>query len=165
MKLWTESTPYKKWKLDLKSYRGKTKKAKNPNNMCKSSNFCKGAKDIPRRLMPQIYNPKKFSKKIHNKFKVDSKTMKMSTKHLKPSQNEINERIVEKVVNHIKKNPTKSQNPIVVSKDNYVVDGHHRWAAQKVINPHKKIKVLKMNAPIHDALGIAIATESKRDSF
>ena len=165
MKLWTESTPYKKWKLDLKSYRGKTKTNKSKNNMCKTTTLCKGAKDIPRRLMPQIYNPKKFSKKIHNKFKVASKTMKMSTKHLKPSQNEINTQIVEKVVKHLKKHADKPQKPIVVSKDGYVVDGHHRWAAQKVINPHKKIKVLKMNAPINDALGIAIATESKRDSF
>ena len=165
MKLWTESTPYKKWKLDLKSYRNKTKKSKNPNNMCKTTALCKGAKDIPRSLMPQIYNPKKFSKKIHKKFKVKSKTMKMPTKHLKASQNEINEKIVEKVVKHLKSNAQKPQKPIVVSKDGYVVDGHHRWAAQKVINPHKKIKVLKMNAPINDALGIAIATESKRDSF
>jgi hypothetical protein len=165
MKLWTESTPYKKWKIDLKTYRAKTKKNKNPHNLCTKKKFCEGSKDIPRRLMPQIYNPKQFSKKIHNKFKVHSKTMKMPTKHLKPSQNEINGTIVEKVVKHMKKHPTKPQNPIVVSKDGYVVDGHHRWAAQKVLNPHKKIKVLKMNAPIHDALGIAIATESKRDSF
>ena len=165
MKLWTESTPYKKWKQDLKIYRGKTKKNRSPDNMCRTKSFCEGSKDIPRRLMPQIYNPKRFSKKIHNKFKVKSKTMKMPTKILKPSQNEINGRIVEKVVESMKKNPKKQHNPIVVSKDGYVVDGHHRWAAQKVMNPHKKIKVLKMNAPINDALGIAIATETKRDSF
>ena len=165
MKLWTESTPYKKWKIDLKSYKSKTKKNRSPDNLCKNTSFCKGSKDIPRRLMPQIYNPKRFSKKIHNKFKVDSKTMKMPTKHLKPSQNEINGKIVKKVVKSMKENPHRKQNPIVVSKDGYVVDGHHRWAAQKVINPHKKIKVLKMNAPINDALGIAIATETKRDSF
>ena len=77
----------------------------------------------------------------------------------------IRDRIVTKVVKTLKGKSTKGQKPIVVSKDNYVVDGHHRWAAQKVLNPKKKIKVLKMNAPIHDALGIAIATETKRDAF
>lgn len=86
----------------------------------------------------------------------------MPTGALKPSQNEINKKIVKKVIKSLSK---KGQKPIVVSKDNFVVDGHHRWAAQKVLNPKKKIKVLKMNAPINDALGIAIATETKRDAF
>jgi ParB-like chromosome segregation protein Spo0J len=82
---------------------------------------------------------------------------------LKPSQNEINGEIVDKVVKSMKKK--KKDMPIVISKDGYVVDGHHRWAAHKKMNPHKKIKALKINAPIDDALGIAISTETKRDSF
>lgn len=114
--------------------------------------------------MPQIYNHKKFSKKIRHKYNISSKTIKLSTKSLKPSQNEINGEIVEKVVKSMKKKSKKDM-PIVVSKDGYVVDGHHRWAAHKKMNPHKKIKALKINAGIDDALGIAIATETKRDSF
>jgi ParB-like chromosome segregation protein Spo0J len=89
----------------------------------------------------------------------------MPTGRLKPSQNEINRQIVKKVVKSMKARPDKVQPPIVISKDNYVVDGHHRWAAQKVLNPKKKIRVVKMNVPINDALGVAIATETKRDAF
>ena len=162
MKLWANSKPFKKWKTDVKSYRAKTKKNNNPDNMCRKSSFCKGSQKIPRRLMPQIYDTKKFSQKIFKRFHIRSKTLKMPTGALKPSQNEINKKIVKKVIKSLSK---KGQKPIVVSKDNFVVDGHHRWAAQKVLNPKKKIKVLKMNAPINDALGIAIATETKRDAF
>jgi ParB-like chromosome segregation protein Spo0J len=115
--------------------------------------------------MPQIYDTKQFSQKIFKRYHIRSKTLKMPTGALKPSQNEINRKIVKKVVKTLKASSAKGQKPIVVSKDNFVVDGHHRWAAQKVLNPKKKIKVLKMNAPINDALGIAIATESKRDKF
>ena len=165
MKSWANSKPYKKWKLDVKSYQAKTRKNKNPDNMCVKSSFCKGAQKIPRRLMPQIYNTKKFSKSIFKRFRIRSKTLKMPTGHLKPSQNEINRQIVKKVVKSMKARPNKAQKPIVVSKDNYVVDGHHRWAAQKVLNPKKKIPVVKMNLPINDALGVAIATETKRDAF
>ena len=164
MKVWTHSLPYRKWKKDLIKYRRTTRKNKSSNNMCnKSKTFCKGAKNIPRRLMPQIYNHKKFSKKIRHKYNISSKTIKLPTKSLKPSQNEINGEIVDKVVKSMKKK--KKDMPIVVSKDGYVVDGHHRWAAHKKMNPHKKIKALKINAPIDDALGIAISTETKRDSF
>ena len=164
MKVWTHSLPYRKWKKDLIKYRKTTKKNKKANNMCnKSKTFCKGAKTIPRRLMPQIYNHRRFSKKIKKNFNISSKTIKLPTKGLKPSQNEINGEIVDKVVKSMKK--TKKEMPIVVSKDGYVVDGHHRWAAHKKMNPHKKIKALKINAPIDDALGIAISTETKRDSF
>ena len=162
MKLWANSKPFKKWKTDVKTYRAKTKKNNNPDNMCRKSSFCKGSQKIPRRLMPQIYDTKKFSQKIFKRFHIRSKTLKMPTGALKPSQNEINKKIVKKVIKSLSK---KDQKPIVVSKDNFVVDGHHRWAAQKVLNPKKKIKVLKMNAPINDALGIAIATETKRDAF
>jgi hypothetical protein len=165
MKPWAKSKPFKKWKTDVKSYQAKTKKNNNPDNMCRKSSFCRGSQKIPRRLMPQIYDTKKFSQKIFKRFHIRSKTLKMPTGSLKPSQNEINRKIVKKVVKTLKASPTKGQKPIVVSKDNFVVDGHHRWAAQKVLNPKKKIKVLKMNAPINDALGIAIATETKRDKF
>ena len=85
MKPWTDSNQYKKWKLDVKSYRGKTRKNNSPDNMCKSKTFCKGSHKIPRHLMPQIYDTKKFSNKIFKKFKIRSKTQKICTGLLKPS--------------------------------------------------------------------------------
>lgn len=167
MKGWIHSLPYRKWKKDLVKYRKTAKKNRKSTNLCnKTKTFCKGAKNIPRRLMPQIYNHKRFSKKIRKNYNIGSKTIKLSTKSLKPSQNEINGEIVEKVVESMKKTrKSKKEMPIVVSKDGYVVDGHHRWAAHKKMNPRKKIKALKIDAPINDALGIAISTETKRDSF
>jgi ParB-like chromosome segregation protein Spo0J len=57
------------------------------------------------------------------------------------------------------------RHPVVVSKDKYVVDGHHRWAAMKKAAPEKGIPVLMINAPINDALGVAVAAGTKREKF
>jgi hypothetical protein len=164
MKPWTETTGFKEWASALKKHRGKTKRQRPSNDMCRSKDFCKGSKDIPRSLMPQIYNAKRFSKTIRRKFKVGSKHTTMRARNLKPAQNEINADRVDDVVDAIEEKRL-TRNPIVVSKDGYVVDGHHRWAAYKKKSPSKKIPVLKIDAPIKDALGIAVAAGTKREAF
>ena len=39
--------------------------------------------------------------------------------------------------------PTKLN--ILVSSDNYIVDGHHRWAAMLLVDPFAKVEVYKVN--------------------
>jgi hypothetical protein len=36
----------------------------------------------------------------------------------------------------------------IVSEDNAIMDGHHRWAAALVLYPNKNVNVLKMNLPL-----------------
>jgi len=161
---WTDNPKYKKWKKQVHNHQTKKVKARPATDMCRAKTFCAGAKNIPRNLMPQIYNAKKFSRNIKRKFNISSKKTTMKARNLKPSQNEINVNRVDDVIKGIKtKKMTK--NPIVVSKDGYVVDGHHRWAAYKKLNPNKKLPVMMMNAPIKDALGIAIAAGTEREKF
>lgn len=38
--------------------------------------------------------------------------------------------------------------PIIISGDNYIIDGHHRWSAAQ--NAGERIKCLKVNAPVGD---------------
>jgi len=132
--------------------------------MCLKGSFCKGAKNIPRRLMPQIYDVKGFSKKIKRNFNIKTKALTMKAKALKPSQNEINEERVDDVIEKIGPK-RKMKHPVVVSKDHFVVDGHHRWAAMKKAAPEKGIPVVMINAPIYDALGVAVAAGTKREKF
>ena len=111
--------------------------------------------------MPQIYDAKKFAKTIRRKFGVKSRRAMLKPQNLKPAQNEINGEIVDSII----KTKKKHNNPLVVSEDNYIVDGHHRWAAAKKTKPNKAVPVLVIKKPIHDALGVAVATETKREKF
>jgi ParB-like chromosome segregation protein Spo0J len=115
--------------------------------------------------MPQIYDAAKFSKTILKKFGVGSHRATMAMSMLKPSQGEINRERVDSVIADIRSGVISHRNPIVVSSDGYIVDGHHRWAAYKKYDPELKIPVLVVEAPIQDALGVAIAVETKREGF
>lgn len=84
---------------------------------------------ISRINMPQIH------KNLYDQFCADlrskniiHKSKKIKCNMLRPSQNEFN---IDKI-NSIKKDMkdgTYKNEPIIVSKDNYIVDGHHRWKA------------------------------------
>jgi ParB-like chromosome segregation protein Spo0J len=84
---------------------------------------------------------------------------------LRPSQNEINRDRVDSVIADIKSGKISHKNPIVVSEDGFIVDGHHRWAAYKKHNPELKIPALVVEAPIHDALGLSVAVSKNREAF
>jgi hypothetical protein len=160
---WSKTRSYKKWSKNVE--RAKTKKlVRSPKDMCASSSFCKGAKDIPRKLMPQIYDAGAFAKTIKSKYGVKSAIKKVEVGGLRPSQNEISYDRVSSVIKAIK-DGSLDKNPMVVSADGYVVDGHHRWAAYKKHSPMAKLPVLVIDLPIKEALGLAIAVSNKRESF
>ncbi len=46
--------------------------------------------------------------------------------------------------------------PIVVSKNDYIIDGHHRWAAFRLAAPKKPMKTIVIDAPAKDVLGMAV---------
>ena len=48
-----------------------------------------------------------------------------------------------------------SKKPIIISKDGYVLDGHHRWAAMVVSDPASKMRVYQVDAPIKQLLSDA----------
>lgn len=60
-----------------------------------------------------------------------------------------------------------AKNPIFISNDNYVVDGHHRWAAvigRDAEDGHlgdAKMNVVRVNAPISEVLHLANAWSEK----
>lgn len=42
--------------------------------------------------------------------------------------------------------------PIIVSKDGYVLDGHHRWGAMRTLDPKSKIQTVKVALPMAELL-------------
>jgi len=100
-------------------------------------------KGIPRKDMPQIKS------KHHNDFldyiesegtSITKKTI--NPKKLKPTQTQFSDQGIEKSLKKISNN-NESKREIIISRDNYVMDGHHRWIAH--INAKKPIKVIQIN--------------------
>lgn len=109
----------------------------------------------PRHSMPQIPSDKMkdFLSELSSKG-IQSKTVTISAKNIKPTQN-INKEKVESLKVNDKRNV-----PIVVSSDFKIVDGHHRWAA-KLANGEKIVAVV---IPASHSQILSLAREFK-DTF
>lgn len=113
--------------------------------------FCKGNKGIERKDMPQLKGkpiqdspasdlPKdsKGVVSIESPFvtELKSRGVKLTAKNvdassLKPTQNQLVGTTVVGMISTLEKNPRDPNitAPIFISKDGYILDGHHRWAA------------------------------------
>jgi hypothetical protein len=92
-------------------------------------------KNVPKFLDFLKKNDVRYTEKL-----VDSKT-------LKPTQNQFNHEKIQGMIDVI---DSKQQKPIMVSKDGFVIDGHHRWLAH--YNLGRKMPVYEIGLNIHDAL-------------
>jgi hypothetical protein len=90
-----------------------------------------------RKNMPQIYDIEDFKSFLNEntiRFTVENEI----SHTIRPTQNQFNR---EKIFNIILNGSFKSS-PIIISEDDYCIDGHHRYIAAKILN--EKIKVLKV---------------------
>jgi len=78
-----------------------------------------------RKEMPQIGASDSFVKYLKSN-DVQSKRVKLDPNELKSSQMEFDQNKIDGL------RGTPSSNPIIVSRDNHVIDGHHRWLADKL---------------------------------
>jgi len=162
---WTHSPIYKKWLKNVTRYRRESRHKRDPADLCDvERGFCSGNKEIPRRLMPQIYNVKKFARTIKKKYGIGSHMETVKANSLIPSQEEIKKVVVKDIGESMIKGTYKDA-PIVISKNKYVIDGHHRWAARKKYFPTRKIRALVVHKKAMDVLGIAAAEGQPRESF
>ena len=72
----------------------------------------------------------------------------VDTDQLLPTQSQFNDGKVKAIVMALRSGA--EQKPIIVTEDNYIVDGHHRWAAHDNIGA--KIPVLKVGTDINSLL-------------
>lgn len=161
---WSQASTYKRWKKDVASHRlsKKNKRANSSVDMCAESTFCKGNKAIGRSLMPQIYDVGEFRNEILKQYGVKSHMTRVLAANLKPSQDEIRKTSVDGIRKAVREGKY-IDNPIVIAKDNYIIDGHHRWAALKAEG--MKIKALRINDTADNVLGMAAAIGSEREVF
>ena len=75
----------------------------------------------------------------------------ISPKQLHPSQKEIYKSKVDTIIS---KSDPYTIKPIIISSDNYIVDGHHRWAAFLVGFPNHKINFLRLGVGRDKAINI-----------
>jgi phage-related protein (TIGR01555 family) len=137
---------------------------KAPNlNMCNVSVsgtnlFCAESKGIPRIKMPQLDEVQ--TKALLKSLKDDGYTVtkeKEEASHLKATQDELSGVKVWQQVQKAKLDPKRLDKRLVVSKDGYILDGHHHWAAKIGIDAKDnkltgKMRISRVNISITDLL-------------
>lgn len=74
-------------------------------------------------------------------------------RELNPSQSHIDsDKVIDIVQDYTQSSPPIIQ-PLVVDKDGYIIDGHHRWSAIMYMNPNMEIPVYQFNVKIKRLLG------------
>lgn len=96
-----------------------------------------------RALMPQIG---KDLKNNLEKSDVEFKEVRVHPNELKATQSEFD---LDKV-RLMMLQPFNPRTDIIISNDNYILDGHHRWIV--AFNKNKKMTVLQVNLPILELL-------------
>jgi len=121
---------------------------------------CKGNLGIPRSKMPQIAenHVKDFIKYLKG-LGFDSKKSKVPVDKMKATQKEIKAEKAEGISQAILDGKFKGGPAILMSSDNHILDGHHRWAGGLLAKVRKGIdvvmNVIKVNLPIKKLLEIA----------
>lgn len=105
---------------------------------------------IPRTELPQIEDDHHQS--IIDEFEkdnIDYEHLTCTCKELKPSQDELN---IDKIKGMIKEGNHKNERTIFISEENFIVDGHHVWAARMLENHDMEIDCIKVDMNIIDLI-------------
>jgi hypothetical protein len=129
--------------------------------------LCEGHKGIPRAFMPQINKEDipSFIKFALEHDGISSTNTTMRPSELKPSQREISATGVKGLAPKVNSGSILESGPLIVSRDGYVVDGHHRWGAFMNRAPNTPIPVIIMNATIQEVLESAAAWGARTVAF
>lgn len=105
--------------------------------------------------MPQIDEDglKKLVKAVRSK-KVKVKSGQYDVNELKPSQKDIDWYKVQSFIETIEKEGVDGFPPIVVSRDKYILDGHHRTVAMQHANCESLVEGYEIDADVIDAMHI-----------
>lgn len=108
-----------------------------------------------RHTMPQIQSDRvpEFLSWLKTEKGIENRRIMVKAQNLKRSQKELNpEKVKAKMGLGTKK---LSEKPIIASKDGYVLDGHHRWAATRELDPDYQMDVIEVDTKIEDLIGAA----------
>lgn len=120
---------------------------------------CKGNLGLGRSEMPQLDDMEDAFLRTLQESGVQVSSGSIPAGKLFATQREINTEKVAGILGAIasgKLSLRKIASGLIVSKDNYVLDGHHRWATILTKNPRIEIGVKKVDLPIQDLLERAV---------
>lgn len=100
-------------------------------------------------LMPQIGDIKDYLDKLKEN-NIQYTEEKVDPKTLKATQSEFN---TEKIAQIMMEPNMSSKSGVIVSNDDYVLDGHHRWIA--CYNKDISIKIIRVDLPILELMRIS----------
>jgi len=112
----------------------------------------KKSKGISRNDMPQILDKdsEHFVKDYLRSLKVSHKKELVKPSTLIPTQKDFSDKGIKVSIKRLDKDIRKP--PIIVSKDNYIMDGHHRWAASH--NVERTITVYRIDLNADELLDV-----------
>lgn len=116
--------------------------------------LCKDNLGIARENMPQLTQDvadKFLHELVTRGVKIESTSMPVGK--MKATQREINAEKVNGMVGAVKSGKLNlDHGELIVSKDGYILDGHHRWAALAMMDPGKEVKVQRVDLDMHSLL-------------
>jgi hypothetical protein len=80
--------------------------------------------------------------------------VKLPVGHLKATQKELNPSKVRFFQGLARKKDTKMK-PILISRDNFILDGHHRWAGYLLEDPTLKLSGIQVDMSVEELLAVA----------
>lgn len=108
---------------------------------------------IQRKDMPQITKENLEAYKSFLKSKgIQVTDKKIQPWRIKPTQSYID---TDKVDSQVKNIKSGGKTKIIVSSDNYILDGHHSWGAYMEIDPSTDMPVIFINKPIKEVLKVS----------
>ena len=123
-------------------------------NLKENIDIPKGNLDIDRGLMPQIASGKlnDFLSQLE-KDGIKHHFAKKMPSELKATQSQFSKQMIQTLISN--KEDKSKLKPILISKDDYILDGHHRWLADYNIKKNKPIPVIIIDLNIADLLKTA----------
>jgi len=121
-------------------------------DLCKiTPPVCRGNLGVSRDKMPQFPDNKVRDSFLGEMRKQGVRVTegKVRVGQLKASQEEIQaKKTVQMAGQFLDGKFPDIKNAIVISKDGYIVDGHHRWAALLAVSPGEEMNVIRVGVPI-----------------
>lgn len=102
---------------------------------------------IKRISMPQI-ETNQFLSDIENNPDINYTNDVVDTDQLLPTQSQFNDNKVKSIIMSLRSGTASK--PLIISNDNYIIDGHHRWAAHNNIG--SQVHVIKIDKNVDSLL-------------
>lgn len=116
----------------------------------------RGNRGMTRSRMPQIDEPADFVRWVKSECGIPYSMDHRLVGSLKPTQKHFNTEKVRGMAENARNGKfPKIDAPIVVSRDLRILDGHHRWAALRMMSPRNKIHTYTLPVSIEEVLKCA----------